>query len=80
MKIYKIYQDINCGWDTFDSAIVIAENEEQARKIHPRIDPENWKNTFSGWASDPINVGVIYIGEASPDIKDIVICASFNAG
>jgi len=35
MKIYKISQNINLGYDTYSDAIVIAENEEEAKKIHP---------------------------------------------
>jgi len=38
MKIYKISQDENNDYDTYDSAIVVAENEEEARKIHPNGD------------------------------------------
>ena len=35
MNIYKISQSINNGYDTYDSAVVIAENEDDARTIHP---------------------------------------------
>ena len=35
MKLYKLSQEINNHYDTYDSAIVCAENEEEARKIHP---------------------------------------------
>ena len=35
MKLYKISQDENNEYDTFDSAIVCAESEEEAKKIHP---------------------------------------------
>ena len=38
MKIYKLSQTLNEGYDTYDtydSAVVCAENEEEARKIHP---------------------------------------------
>lgn len=35
MKIYRISQDDNNGYDTYDSAIVIAKNEEEAKRIHP---------------------------------------------
>jgi len=34
-KIYKISQDVNNGYDTYSDALVIAENEEEAKKIHP---------------------------------------------
>ena len=35
MKIYEISQDENNAYDTYDSAIVCAENEEEAKKINP---------------------------------------------
>lgn len=40
MNIYKIWVDRLLGHDTYDSAIVVAENEEAARHIHPEIDPK----------------------------------------
>ena len=33
MKIYLLEQDLNNGYDTYDSVVVIAENENEARKI-----------------------------------------------
>jgi len=38
MKLWLISQSENNGWDTFDSAIVAAETEEEARYIYP----DNW--------------------------------------
>ena len=35
MNIYKLSQTINDDYETFDSCVVIAENEEEAIKIHP---------------------------------------------
>lgn len=35
MKIYKITQSINNGYDTYDSAIVCAESTKEAKRIHP---------------------------------------------
>lgn len=35
MKIFKISQSVNNGYDTHSDAVVIAENEEQAKRIHP---------------------------------------------
>ena len=35
MKIYKISQKVNNNYDTYDSAIVCAENEEDAKTIYP---------------------------------------------
>ena len=35
MKFYKLSQNFNTSYHTYDSCIVCAENEEEARKIHP---------------------------------------------
>jgi hypothetical protein len=35
LKIYKIWQTVNKWYDTYDSAIVVAESEEEARRISP---------------------------------------------
>ena len=53
MKIYLLSQDFVSGYDTYDSAIVIAENEDEARKIHPNeyvthVTNEQWMGTYSG--------------------------------
>lgn len=39
MNIYKIWVDGYIGYDAYDSAIVVAENEEAARHIHPGDKP-----------------------------------------
>jgi hypothetical protein len=35
MNLYKISQDSNLDYDTYDSAVVCAENEEMARNMIP---------------------------------------------
>lgn len=52
MKLYKLSQEIKTGYDTYDSTIVCAENEEEARKIHPsefvtHYRDDFWYGTFS---------------------------------
>ncbi len=52
MKIYLLSQDVVNGYDTYDSAIVIAENEDEARKIHPNklvthVINDQWMGTCS---------------------------------
>jgi hypothetical protein len=52
MKLYKLSQEINDGYDTYDSCVVCAENEEKARLIHPsefvtHHDDENWYGTYT---------------------------------
>lgn len=41
LNIYKIWVDGLLGWDTYDSAIVVAKDEETARYIHPGSTPED---------------------------------------
>lgn len=35
MKLYLISQDVTNGYDTYDSAVVLAESEDDAKLIHP---------------------------------------------
>lgn len=70
-KLYLISQDTNNCFDSFDSAVVCAENEEQAKNIYPY---------YSNLCS-PQDVKVQYIGEAADNINvGEVICASYTAG
>lgn len=49
MKLFKISQDVNNEYDTYSEAIVCAENEEEAIKIHPNGEydyPEGKKNPY----------------------------------
>lgn len=75
MKLYLISQDVNNGYDTFDSAVVAAKTEEDARKIEIGMVSEY----FSEWCK-PEHVKVKLIGEASSGIPEGIILASFNAG
>ena len=84
MKIFKIYQNINRGYETFDSAVVIADSAEEAQKIHPAGTDYSFSD-HDGWVARPDLVQIIYLGKVVglPD-DDIypgaVICSSFNAG
>lgn len=89
MKIYRISQNVNNDYDTYDSAIVCAENEEEARKIHPDKDldfdyPECSKDKkldrdYGTWTKKRF-VKVEYLGEAKENTTRGVLLASFNAG
>ena len=85
MKLYKISQDVNNDYDTYDSAIVCADNEDIARKIHPSGDAcddysEFQHNHFDCSWCNPEHVKVEYIGEAKEGTELGVILASYNAG
>jgi hypothetical protein len=96
MKLFLLSQDVNDNYDTYDSVVVAAPNEETARLIHPGdewpppdakyktgdviIDLPNNRTMWNDWAYRPEEVKVKYIGEAAEGIEQGVVCASFNAG
>ena len=56
MNIYLLEQDYVNGYDTYDSMVVVAENEMKARQIHPssfvtHINNNKWMGTYSGGSS-----------------------------
>jgi hypothetical protein len=77
MKLFLISQNENHDYDTYDSAVVCASSESEAKNMHPR-DGELRFNY--DWCSSVDFVNVQYIGEAAEGMKKGVICASFNAG
>ncbi len=78
MNLYKISQDVNNGYDTHDSAVVAAENEEEARNTHPSCG--EWGEIWSTWAERPDQVKVELLGVAKEGTNARVILSSFNAG
>jgi len=79
MNIYLLWQGDNNGYDTYDSCVVIAKNEDEARKIHPNGD-ESWDHPYGTWASRPEYVKVELIGVTVPGQISGVVVSSFNAG
>lgn len=90
MKLFKIWQTVNNGYDTYDSAVVCAYDENAARQIHPRsisagglIYTPTGKGIedkeYGDWTCLD-NVQCEYIGEARPGKMPWVIVVSFNAG
>lgn len=83
MNLYLISQTVNNGYETYDSAVVRAESEEAARRIHPNEDvfPEHWDgctDTWGDWAN-AADVKVELLGTALDGSSHGVVCASFNA-
>ena len=86
MKLFKISQSVNTGYDTYNSAIVCAKDEVEARKWHP--DGRNHADEkgdfpdirYSTWADRVSQVEVIHIGTASPTCPIGIVLSSFNAG
>lgn len=80
MNLYRISQDKNDGYDTFDSAVVAAASEEDARMIHPsRSDWDGKTEGYDSWAAAD-DVTVKLVGIAVEGTQPGVVCASFNAG
>ena len=81
MKIYLLSQKENSGWDTYDSCVVCAESEEDAKTIFPDGGDFNNKNDWMyEWATSLENIQCKEIGIANDKQNRGVICASFNAG
>ena len=78
MNLYLLSQNQRNGYDTFDSLVVAAYSEEQARLIGPSPDYK-WEYGRV-WAYEPDAVKVTLIGVAAPDVRKGVVLASFNAG
>ena len=79
LNLYYLSQNDETGYDTYDSCVVAAVDEEAARHIHP--GGGEWDTMFGGtWARYPNKVKVEFIGVAASHVKPGVVCASFNAG
>ena len=80
MNLYLISQSVNNGYDTYDSAVVCAESEEEARSIHPNgdLDWNGGNGPYGTWCNKD-SVSVQLIGSAIDQQKGIIL-ASFNAG
>jgi hypothetical protein len=76
-----IYQTLTNDYDTYDSAVVAAENPLSAQTTHPNgADAEfNARWTDHSWCNIQ-DVKVTLLGKAKAGTKAGVICASFNAG
>jgi hypothetical protein len=81
MNLYLISQTVNNDYDTYDSAVVCAENEEDAKMIHPGGE-EGWsshRKFYNPWCAVE-EVRCKLIGSAMDDQERGVVCASFNGG
>lgn len=96
MNLYILIQNIRNGYDTYDSAVVAANDEKEASQISPSPFYK-WRNVggwhfqyadgtekAEGWDRcdwcSPDQVQVELIGCAAEGTDSGVICASFNAG
>jgi hypothetical protein len=77
MRLWRLSQHARSGWDTYDSAVVAANTEEEARAIHPGGYEDDEDDS---WPRDRACVDVQYLGEAVDNILFGIVVASFNAG
>jgi hypothetical protein len=73
MNIYKIWQDKNNDYDTYDSAVVCAINEDRAKQL---TIEEFWGGSWT----DIENLQIELIGTTITERKEEIIVASYNAG
>lgn len=85
MYLWLISQSKNNGWDTYDSAVVVASTKEVARTVHPREgvlnhDTDN-STSFYDWAlPEFVIVQCVGVADRKYTKEGEIICASFNAG
>lgn len=81
MKLYLLTQSASTGYNTFDSILVAAKNEEDAKTIAPNGQrfPEEYSHV-GDWARTTKQVDAELIGIARKGIERGVVIASFNAG
>lgn len=71
--------EANPWYDTFDSAVVAAETEEEACTTHPRGILEWDGKPTADWPVVLDGVSAKLVGVAAAGVAAGVICASFNA-
>jgi hypothetical protein len=79
MKLYLLSQGYNDGYDTYDSILVCAEDEDDAKTINPDGTPFV-ERKMSTWTDTIDQITCKEIGEANDKQTRGVIIASFNAG
>lgn len=81
MNLYKLTQSVNNDYDTYDSAVVAAKTEEDAKFIHPSGRRFITKDDYFGdWVKKVEDIKAELIGKAVKGTEAGVIVASFNAG
>jgi len=84
MKLFLISQNQNNEFNTYDSAVVAAPDEETAKWMNPingkPIDDWGLGKKYYHWCNGPEYVTVRYLGEAVGDVEQGVVCASYIGG
>ena len=79
MNLFLISHNIS-GYAMYEAAIVCAETEDEARKIHPSGEAWDKNKSFGYDWCDVKDVQVKIIGVAARNIKRGVVLASYVGG
>lgn len=77
-NLYLISRPDVADYDEYESAVVVAKSEDDARKIHPG-HPRLLNTLDNSWVS-PEKVIVTFLGLAKPRSRRGVVLASFISG
>jgi hypothetical protein len=82
LKLYLLTQNETTGYDTYSACVVCAENEEDAKKIHPRFygDPSVWDTEYPEWATTPKNVNSQLLGVADEETGKGIVLSRYHSG
>jgi hypothetical protein len=82
VNLYLLSQSSNDGFDSYDSAVVAAPDDETARRIHPEFKAGDEIDDWTPWMLEqwaaPQELTVCYLGEAADGVAFGVVCASYN--
>lgn len=88
-SLYLVERTNKIIWDQYDSFVVCAESEDEARRVHPSgrmffeddMSEQSKRYFKSDWTDKIETLEVICVGLASVSLENRqVICASYNAG
>ncbi len=79
MKLWLIEAEVPHE-DVYESAVVAAETEEDARRTHPAGEESDFGDADGTWPIDEKLISVRLIGEAREGTPPHVILASFIRG
>ena len=79
MKLWLLTRTDETDYDEYDSAVVSAETEYDAARVHVKGAGDHWG--CQQWAPSPDQIKVVFLGDAAPEIKSrTVIHSSYRAG
>lgn len=76
MKLFKLTQEVNLGYDKYLGFVVCAENEEKARLVK-ELDTPKYKGE---WVSNEDDIIVEYLGESKDGMGECILLENYNAG